>query len=382
MDAIDLQRVGEAIDRASQENYSGVIRIDVDGEKLFERCDGMADRKQSIANSPETRFACASVTKMLTAVRVLQLAEHGRLAVDDLVSKHLNDLPAALDPSATVRDFLDHTSGLGDYIDDDAELAFEDMPVANLRSPADFLPWLRTTPATELGRGHYFYSSTGYVLLGLMIEAITGESYYTQIDKHVLKPAGMNRSGFFEVDRLPEQCAIGYLDDGRVNTPHTPARGGPDGGVFCTAADLSSFFQTVHTTDWLSPDSKRLMFEDYRLGAEGEHTAYAAGQFHMLYHGLHWAGHTGGDPGVSAMVFRELKQDINLICLCNHGEGAFRARGGRSIEPSPGLTNKCFVGFSHEAGNAYVLDRHDACEDFGCGAGHRDVVGGFVPCKR
>jgi CubicO group peptidase (beta-lactamase class C family) len=313
----------DTVMRLGEEGYPGVIQIRI-GERIkIREAFGTADRLNGLPHTMDTRFAVASVTKMFTAVRVYQLAEEGLIDLDRPIASVLDRLPQALPRESTVMDLLGHRSGYGDYIDDDAELPFEQMPVASLRCPEDYWPILMQVRPTPGGRGRASYSSAGFILLGLMIEHITGRSYFEEIRDSVFDPAAMPRSGFDELDALPRDCARGYLKTGEINTDHLPARGGPDGGAYCSAGDISRFFDALHAGKLLSSTSLERMIGGDRVAGEGE--IPSRGLIYLSNSTGYWRGHSGGDPGASAVAFQEVDRNIEVICLANEAAWAFRA---------------------------------------------------------
>ena len=260
---------------------------------------------------------------MFTAVRVYQLAEEGLIDLDRPIAAILDRRPKALPCESTVMDLLGHRSGYGDYIDDDAKRPFEGMPIESLRCPKDFWPILMQVRPTPGGRGETSYSSAGFILLGLMIEQVTGQSYFSEIQHNIFDRAAMHRSGFDELDALPQDCAKGYLETGEVNTDHLPARGGPDGGAYCSTGDISLFFNALYAGKLLSAESLERMIGGGQVTGDGE--VPSRGLIYLSTPAGYWRGHFGGDPGVSAAAFQEVNHNIEVICLANEASWAFRA---------------------------------------------------------
>lgn len=227
-------------------DFSGVVHISVDDEPVFAAAYGLADRAAGVANTVDTRFGTASATKFLTALGIGALIDDGRLTLTtrlvDVVSAPL----PGIDPEVTIGQLLNHTSGVYDYFDEDLFPDFEDfrlpIPPAKLLRPSDYLPML-TGPQKFPPGTRFNYCNGGYVMLGLVIEELTG-SFHDHLQRRVLTPCGMLRSGFFRLDQLPPDTAIGYLTDGvRTNTDLLPVIGGPDGGMFTTAGDLQRLWR-------------------------------------------------------------------------------------------------------------------------------------------
>src|SRR3954452_18031408 len=218
------------------DGFSGVVRI---GETSW--AFGLADRAHEIPNTVETQFAVASGAKGLTAVvteAVLPL---------DLRARELlgADLPL-IDDRVTVEHLLTHTSGIGDYYDEDAETGFEayvlPISVHELETTEDYLKVLEGFPQLFAPGEREKYCNSGYVVLALLAERTTGTSFYDLVQEHVLDPAGMRDTAFFRSDSLPGRAAIGYLGDGRTNVFHLPVRGIGDGGIYTTLDDIDRFW--------------------------------------------------------------------------------------------------------------------------------------------
>jgi CubicO group peptidase (beta-lactamase class C family) len=164
----------------------------------------------------------------------------------------LGDELELIDPAVTVEQLLAHTSGIGDYFDEDADGEIDDyvlpVPVHQLAMPRDFLAVLRGHP-TKFAPGERFsYCNGGYVALSLIVEAVTGRSYYDVVRQRVCVPAGMSDTAYLRTDELPGSAAIGYLptDGGwRTNLLHLPVRGCGDGGAYSTVADINRFWAAL-----------------------------------------------------------------------------------------------------------------------------------------
>lgn len=215
------------------DGFSGVVRL-AGGETW---CFGFADRAHELPNTAETQFAVASGGKALTA-----LVADAVLAPDLRVRELLGDDLPLVDDRVTVRHLLEHTSGIGDYIDEDAGWRPDDyvlpVPVHELATTEDYLKVLDGIPQLFEPGERVKYCNSGYVVLALLAERATGTSFYDLVDEHVCDPAGMRDTAFLRSDALPGRAAVGYLDDGRTNVFHLPIRGSGDGGVYTTLDDV------------------------------------------------------------------------------------------------------------------------------------------------
>ncbi len=264
---------------AAADDFSGVVRIERHGEEVFERAYGVASRRWGVPVRTTTRFDVASVTKLFTAVAVLQQVGAGTLGLDDRVHDHVDLAGTAIPREVTLRHLLTHTSGIADDADEEAgesyEALWEERPSYSVTRTADFLPgFVHKEPNFAPGEGCR-YCNVGYVLAGLALEEVTGQTYRDYVREHVFARAGMASSGFFRMDEAVPDVAEGWEpvhgdgpdgdDDGpvvgwRQNIYSYPPVGSPDGGAHVTAADLARFLGAVRDGALLPPDLTRAFF--------------------------------------------------------------------------------------------------------------------------
>ncbi|MGN7701618.1 serine hydrolase domain-containing protein [Cellulosimicrobium sp. 22601] len=258
---------------ADADAFSGVVRIERDGDVLFERAYGVASRRWGVPVRTSTRFDVASVTKLFTAVAVLQQVGEGRLGLDDRIHDHVDLAGTTIPREVTLRHLLTHTSGIADDADEEAGESYEalwvDRPNYSVTRTADFLPgFVHKEPNFPPGEGCR-YCNVGFVLAGLALEKVTGTTYREYVREHVLARAGMDRSGFFRMDEAEPDVAEGWEpvregpdDEGpvtgwRQNIYSYPPVGSPDGGAHVTARDLARFWAAVRGGELLPPDLTR-----------------------------------------------------------------------------------------------------------------------------
>ena len=230
-------------------NFSGVVRVEAGGE-VFEKAYGLAHRGYKIPNTVDTRFAIASGCKAFTALAVVSLIEQGTLSLDTRARDVLGaDLPL-IDDEVTLGHLLAHRSGIGDYFDEETIGDINDyllpVPVQNLRDIEQYLTILDGFPQKFPPGEKFAYNNGGYVVLSLIAERASGVPYHDLVRQRVCEPAGLADTEFLRSDSLGERTAIGYLPiDGewRTNVFHLPIRGGGDGGIYTTAADISAFWR-------------------------------------------------------------------------------------------------------------------------------------------
>ncbi len=244
------------IDRIAKETgFSGVVRIDRAGQIEFANAYGLANRTYNVPNSLDTRFGIASGSKGFTALAVLSLVRAGALELGTTARSLLGkDLPLIAD-DVTVEHLLTHTSGIGDYLDEEVDTEITDYFIGaahELTTTEAFLPLLDGHPTKFRAGERFGYCNGGFVVLALLAERAGGVGYHDLVRERVLRPAGMTRTDFLRSDELPADAAVGYLPlDGtdRSNVFHLPVLATGDGGIHTTAADISTFWRAFFAGD-------------------------------------------------------------------------------------------------------------------------------------
>lgn len=241
-----------AVDAAAAERgFSGIVTLDAGDERLLERTFGYAHRALASPNTTATRFATASGGKSFTALAVMRLIESGALTLETPVRSILGtDLPL-IDDAVTIEHLLAHTSGIGDYLDED-DWEPEDhvlpVPVHTLDTAEAFVPVIDGYPQVFAPGADWAYNNGGYIVLAIVIERVSGRGYHEFVENEVCAPARLTATGFLRSDDLPGDAALGYLaaEGNRTNVLHLPVRGNGDGGIFTTADDLHRFWTALH----------------------------------------------------------------------------------------------------------------------------------------
>ena len=323
-------------DRASRGEFSGVVLLRRNGETVFEHAAGLASRAHGLPNTMTTRFAIASVAKWPLAVTVLRLVERGELDLHAPLADLLpaEQVPTAVTPELTLHHILSMTSGLGNYVDEADETWVQFEGVINSlpgrgRRPADLVPAMRDLPANRPPGVAYEYCDTDFVLVGLVLEAVTGREWSSVLADEVLRPVAMADTAVEEIDRDPARMATGYIvDDGpfderRTNVFSLTARGMPDGGMLSTAGDLALFVETLFTGGLLGPDLLAAMQTPHAPSPE-DPQFYGYGCLLGVEDGrVTVVGHNGGDPGVSCVLAHHPAANATVVVLCNQDSGVW-----------------------------------------------------------
>ena len=311
------------------EPFSGVISLRQGATILYERAYGDAIRAESIPNRVDTRFQIASGCKLFTSVAINQLFDQGRLTPDTLLRDCAGVPLPHFAPEITVQQLLTHTSGVPDYFDeavmDDYEELWRTLPMYRIRRPADFLPLFQDKPMQALPGSTFAYNNGGYVLLGLIVEHITGTPFAEHIGEQIFRPAGMHDTGYFASDQLPPRTAQSYIEnaDGtwRSNIYAVPIVGGPDGGAYTTAADMAHFWQALLAHKLLSAETTaRLLASQTETGSPPPYDHYGRGIWiEAGVQGIRKHFVEGSDPGVAFRSAVYPAEGMTLTILANTG---------------------------------------------------------------
>lgn len=325
--------------RVAAHEFSGAALVWRDGQPVFAFRGGLAHRGHGVPVDDRTRFAVASVTKLVTAIAALRLVERGTLRLDQRLLDLLppDQRPTALTDEHTLHHILAQTSGLANYHDDDdptwnSWLAnWDRIPMYHVRRPADMVPLFVDRPAVFAPGERYQYSDTNFLLVGLVLEAVTGRPYPEIAVEEVLQPAGMADSSFEALDSEPARLATGYLtsadppDTWRTNIYGVTAMAMPDGGMISTAEDLARLVDALLAGKLLSPPLVTAMTTPQAPPSD-EVDQYGYGCSLTVSHGeVVIIGHSGSDPGVSALVSHHPAAATTIVTTCNFDRGAWAA---------------------------------------------------------
>jgi CubicO group peptidase (beta-lactamase class C family) len=323
-----MEPLPDAIDRVAEDSgFSGVVRVDRGDATEVARAYGLADRARGIANTVDTRFATASGTKTLTALTVMSLVERGDLTLTTTARSVLGDDLPSIDDRVTVEHLLAHRSGIGDYLDEDAQEdlnAYElPVPFQELATTEAFVPILDGYPQVSEPGERFAYNNGGYVVLALIAERTSGVPFHDLVLQRVCAPAGMTRTAFLRTDELPKDAALGYLDrDGeRTNATKLPVRGNGDGGIYTTAADLAAFWNALLAGRIVTRDRVDAMVRPRSTFPDGSHR-YGLG-FHVdaTKDDVVWL--EGYDVGVALFSTYVFSSSVLATVIANRTDGAW-----------------------------------------------------------
>jgi CubicO group peptidase (beta-lactamase class C family) len=296
--------------------FRGSVLIGIDGKIVFEKAYGLGDEEWGANNTVHTKFRIASLTKQFTAACILLLQERGRLKVHDPMSRYLLGLPTAWQ-AITIHQLLTHTSGIPNSTDssdsarsDSTELTARQRIGPVPEKPLDFAPGT-----------NWKYSNTGYVLLGLIVEKVSGQSYADFLKANIFEPLGMKDSGYDSARDVLKERASGYqiIDNHVANADFFDMRlPFSAGGIYSTVEDMYRWNEALaQDGKLLSAESRKQMFTEYPEAVhEGQHYGYGIVISRLKFGKLLYY-HGGGISGFASSLQRYPNDRVCIVVLSN-----------------------------------------------------------------
>lgn len=304
-----VSRMEEIVqDSVSRKVFMGTVLVARGDEIILDKGYGFANLELDVPDTPPTKFRLGSVTKQFTAASIMLLQERGKLSVDDLVKKYMPDAPAAWD-KITIFNVLTHTSGIPNYTSFPDYPALQGIPTTPQKLVARFIDKALDFPPGE----RYSYSNSGYILLGYLIEKISGESYEKFLQENIFTPLGMNDSGYDSNTAIIPHRAEGYAPGptGMVNADYTDMTVPfAAGALYSTTEDLLRWEKGLYGGKLLKPDSLVKMTTPFKNN-------YAFGLEVRTVNGHVVINHGGGIQGFNTMVAYYPDDKLAVIVLSN-----------------------------------------------------------------
>ena len=320
LSAGEVRAFGEWLrQRAAAGQFSGAALVARDGKPLLEAGYGMADRKAGIPDTPQTTFCIASIGKLFTAVAIAQLAGQHKLSFRDPIGKYLTGFSPPAAEHVTIADLLDMTSGLGDVALGGAN------PPATL---AGMIKLIEQEPLQFQPGSRFLYSNDGYIVLGAIIQAVTGQNYNSYVRQHVLGPAGMTHTGLSaytpaQVPGMAHGYALAGTGPALRDNSGTPQIANPSGGAYSTAGDLLKFARALLGHQLLSPAMTSTVLAP-RVNAPQPGgppvDKYTYGFAYQQINGVSFVGHNGGTPGYEGQIDIYPQADCVVVILTNQNQ--------------------------------------------------------------
>lgn len=305
--------------------HSGAVYHNINGH-LEQTFLGYRDEANNLKNNDQTRFPTASVGKIFTAIGVLSLIERGFFSLESTLGDIASFDLGQMDPNVTVQELLTHMSGIYNYSNEERYPNYADIwkkrPCYSIRQGKDLFPLFINEPMMYPHGDHFSYNDSGFVVLGVLIEQFTKKPLEEALQDILFKPLQMNRTGYYELDRLPDNTANAYIYDTKTDTYYTniysiDAKGSGAGGAYTTVLDMDRFWNGLLSYNVLSKEMVEKMltphvtFDEggYGLGVwlDNEYNPYVVGE----------------DPGVTAISWSNRSNNHILTIFSNYQENVF-----------------------------------------------------------
>lgn len=296
--------------------FSGTVVVASHGKIIYSGAYGDANKDHRVPNRLNTSYNIGSIGKTFTGVAIMQLVEAGKLRLDDKLAKFLPDFPFPEGDTITIQHLLNHSSGLGDYMESENYKA----KISSIEKIADILPLIYAQKPLFPPGERFGYSNSGMVILGAIVEKLSGMSYPDYLQRHVFEPAGMTESRLAQENDVLANRSIGYVmtpGRGYISNVRSIMPASADGGLHTTALDLLRFDQALYGSKLLRTNSLQKM-----LTPVSPAPFYANGWFTKSIDGHRAVGHGGGAPGINAEFRRYIDDGYALIVLSNYDMGA------------------------------------------------------------
>ncbi|MCH8020016.1 beta-lactamase family protein [candidate division KSB1 bacterium] len=301
----ELQKMAESDD------FSGAVLIAKNGKALFKKAYGMASKRFNIANNVNTKFNIGSINKSFTQMAIAQLLEKNKIEIDETIGKYLADFPEEIAEKVTIKHLLTMKSGMGSYWNDEWQAKW-----STIKTVDELIEIIKKIPLDFEPGTSRRYSNSGYVVLGAIIEKVTGQSYYDYVRENIYKPAGMENTDSYELDQIVPNLAIGYMQNQSQNPYNSnkfqnnllahSVKGAPAGGGYSTLDDLLKYVEALQKNQLAGTKYTNLVLG---LFQNTENPNKRPG-------GLGIAG--GAPVGINAMVKTDFKSGYTVIVLSNY----------------------------------------------------------------
>jgi CubicO group peptidase (beta-lactamase class C family) len=305
---------GRAAEFADKGDFSGAVLLARNGHILFEKAYGFADRETHKPNQLNTQFRFGSMGKMFTAISIMQLVQDGKIDLSAPIGRYLPDYPNQdVATKVTVSNLLTHTGGTGDIFGPDFEAR-----KASLSDLKDYVDLYGKRPLEFTPGTRFAYSNYGFILLGRIVEEVSGLTYDQYLQRNIFTPAGMHSTGNLpESDRLPRR-AVGYMgfEASLKRADETlPVRGTSAGGGYSTVGDFNRFVEGLLSHRLLSAGTLQKLISGGITGSDGKSYPFDFGA--TIPGSGRFIGHNGGAPGQNGSLLHFLDSGYTVVVLAN-----------------------------------------------------------------
>lgn len=314
------QKVAEFVRAEMEKRHIPGVSVVVlrDGKPILSRGYGFANAELEVPATPDTVYQLASVTKQFTATAIMMLADEGKLSLEDPVKKFVSDVPEAWD-KVTVRHLLNHTSGIKSYT---ALPAFMGQPAKNY-THSEMVKLIAAQPMDFQPGEKWAYNNSGYYLLGMIIEKVSGKDYNAFLTERIFQPLGMTATRLNNKTLLVKGRAVGYSRPGNETRNAEfvhPSQPYSAGALISTVNDMAKWDAALYTGKLLKTSTLDQMWTPTKLN-DGKTQDYGFGWSVRKINGHREIGHGGGIPGFSTYIGRFPEDKLTVIVLTNLDSG-------------------------------------------------------------
>lgn len=312
------KQIESFLNNLNSEDFSGVILVAQNDSISQKRAYGLASIEYNAENKIDTKFNIASITKMITAVAILQLYEKGKIDLKTSIGKYLPEYPNKLvRDSVTTHQLLTHTSGLNNNLD------FWKSNNLEYQKVSDFATLFENDTLLSQPGAKYNYSFSGFVILGLLIEKVSGQSYYQYVKENILVPTGMENTIEIEIDSVVSNKASGYTSSFGESSilkrnDYYLIKTSPAGFHYSTVEDLFNFSKALRNGKLLKKKTTELMFEP-KVRGYNTHLGYGI-DIDQRYNQI-IQGHSGGWYGIHCELMDFMDDNYTVVILSNIDDG-------------------------------------------------------------
>ena len=335
-DALD-EHIKEQVEKDA---FSGLVRIQRKEEILYQGAFGLANRTWGIKPTVDTKYRIASISKIFTAVAIGQIMDTGRLSLQDSVVDVLELTDTSIAPTVSIGHLLTHSSGIGDYFDEmnasdeDWFALWRDKPIYEMKRLDDYYQMFKKKQAQFSPGEKFQYCGAGYILLGMVIEKLTGQDYRKWIQREIFDRLDMKETAFLDYEDVvvgvadgyePEEDAEGNIMGWKKNIYTMTPLPSADGGATSTLGDLIRFSQALRKGELMSKKMTALFLKPHVLDQDSD----GFRDYQWKYGFANWfllkedqvvrMGHTGEEFGVSARLYYYPQEEIDVVLLGNQG---------------------------------------------------------------
>jgi len=313
-------KITSFLDNLNQDEFSGTVLVAHNDKILEERAYGLASIEYNVKNTVDTKFNIASITKLFTAVATLQLYEQGKIKLNSPIGAYLPDYPNKfVRDSVTVHQLLTHTSGLNNFYVADSDK----MKNLDYKKISDFVPIFANDTLLSKPGTKYNYSATGMVVLGLIVEKVSGKNYYDYLRENIFKPSEMPNTTELEIDSIVNNKASGYTSMFGENTTlkkndYYLTKASPGGFHYSTISDLFNFSKALRNNKLLKKETTELMLAP-KVKGYNTHLGYGIDIDQRYNQTI--IGHSGGWYGIHCELMDFMNDHYTVVVLSNIDDG-------------------------------------------------------------